>query len=491
MAVQNRSSIKRKPLRVDPDVQVWTSLLHYMRSSQPGICRQWFDQLEPLGIAAGALRVRAHSNMHRDYLQRACLAPFNDAAQSATGRLISVRFLGPDDPLDPQTPTSRSAPATQSSTRPLDSEALPPIPDQAPPARVDINEPLDHLYDDGLVLNPDHGFDNFVVGPNNRLAHAAAIAVSANPGAGYNPFFVHGGVGLGKTHLLQAICLGIRHTRPGAVIYYTSCEGFMTQFMDAVAAGAMNRFRYKFRHVDVLVVDDIHFLAKRDRTQEEFFHTFNTLHQNHKHIVLASDAPPEEIPDLQDRLVSRFKWGLVAPITAPDYETRIQILLSKARMRGFEMPKDVAAAIAQRIDTNIRELEGAVTNLQMHAAMEKRPIDLELVRTALGECEKHTEPTVSIQTIIASITEFYGVRTPELQSRRRQRSIALPRQLCMYLARRNTRYSLEEIGGYFGGRDHTTVLHAIRTIEGRLETEPEFSQQVHALEAKLRGEPVN
>jgi chromosomal replication initiator protein len=505
-------------------------LLKFMRSSQPAICRGWFDQLEPLGIAGGVLRVRAHSNVHRDYLQRACAAPFNDAAQTATGRLISVRFLGPEDELDaatgaikavPTQPTPvvvqrpmiagvpQPLPATMATAVTANAGAIihePPV-EGSPeamrgaterifneplpgPARVSVMDNIEHLYDDGLVLNPDYAFDNFVAGPNNRLALAAAIAVSSNPGAGYNPFFVHGGVGLGKTHLLQAICLGIRAARPNAVIYYTSCEGFTTQFMDAVQAGAMNRFRYKFRHVDVLVVDDIHFLAKRDRTQEEFFHTFNALHQNHKHIVLASDAPPEEIPDLEERLVSRFKWGLVTEITPPDYETRIQILLSKARMRGLELDKDVAAAIAQRLESNIRELEGAVTNLQMMAQVEKRPIDLELVRMLLGKVEKKTETTISIQTIISSVTEFYGVKPPDLQSKRRQRSIALPRQLCMYLARRNTRFSLEEIGGYFGGRDHTTVMHAVRTIEGRMSTDSEFSQQVNALEGRLRGTPV-
>jgi len=337
------------------------------------------------------------------------------------------------------------------------------------------------------VLNPDYGFDNFVVGPNNRLAHAAALAVAANPGRAYNPMFVHGDVGLGKTHLLQAICLAILAQRPGAVIYYTSCEGFLTQFMDAVAAGAMSRFRHKFRHVDVLVVDDIHFLAKRDRTQEEFFHTFNSLYQCHKQIVLSSDAPPEEIPDLEQRLVSRFQGGLIAPISPPTYETRIEIVKNKARLRGLELATDVAEAVAARIDTNIRELEGAVTKLQVMAQVERLPLSVELVRQALGMPERKADATVQIQTIINAVTEFYQVKVTDLQSKRRQRSIALPRQLCMYLARRHTRYSLEEIGGYFGGRDHTTVMHAVRTIETRVSTDGKFAQEVTGLEGRLRG----
>ena len=513
---------KMKPSRVDPDGHIWSTLLKHMRAHKPDICRQWFDQLEPLGVAGGVLRVRAHSVIHRDYLQRACSGPFNDAAQTATGRLISVRFLGPDEPVEP----AAKPPAPKAEPKPIvpvsSSTTLPqPMHEQSTPVndgverrsngetvpvdavRENVREfmpaagggagapiapdTLEHLYDDGLVLNPDYAFDAFVVGPGNRLAQAAALAVASNPGRHYNPFFVHGDVGLGKTHLLQAICLAIRAQRPDAVIYYTSCEGFMTQFMDAVAAGAMHLFRHKFRHVDVLVIDDVHFLAKRDRTQEEFFHTFNSLYQSHKQIVLSSDAPPEEIPDLEERLVSRFKWGLVAEISPPDFETRVQILKNKALIRGFSLSEPVAQAIAQRIDTNIRELEGAVIKLQMMATVDKREIDLELVKVALGVPQAGDEPTVQIPTIIEAVAEFFGVKMVDMQSKRRQRSVALPRQLCMYLARRNTRFSLEEIGGYFGGRDHTTVMHAVKIVQQRCTTDAEFGQQVQSLESRLRG----
>ncbi|HYD01407.1 MAG TPA: chromosomal replication initiator protein DnaA [Phycisphaerales bacterium] len=501
---------KMKPSRVDPDAHIWATLLKHMRAHKPDICRQWFDQLEPLGVAGGVLRVRAHSLIHRDYLQRACSGPFNDAAQTATGRLISVRFLGPDEPVEPSPkpaatpkPEPKPAPSTDPPhtvhrpSTPAPTAELTPVenvreaprefvPGPAPNASISP-ETLEHLYDDGLVLNPDYAFDGFVVGPGNRLAHAAALAVASNPGRHYNPFFVHGGVGLGKTHLLQAICLAIRAQRPDAVIYYTSCEGFMTQFMDAVAAGAMHLFRHKFRHVDVLVIDDIHFLAKRDRTQEEFFHTFNSLFQNGKQIVLSSDAPPHEIPDLEDRLVSRFKSGLVAEVSPPDFETRVQILKNKARLRGFELTEPVAQRIAQRIDTNIRELEGAVIKLQMMATVDKREIDLDLVKAALGEAQPTEEPTVQIPTIIEAVADFFGVKMVDMQSKRRQRSVALPRQLCMYLARRNTRFSLEEIGGYFGGRDHTTVMHAVKIVQQRCTTDAEFGQQVQSLESRLRG----
>ncbi|MBL0871679.1 MAG: chromosomal replication initiator protein DnaA [Phycisphaerales bacterium] len=556
-----RSIAPTKPVRVDPDLQTWLDLLSYMRATQPGICRQWFEEIEPLGITGGVLYLRAHTNIHRDYLQRQCLQPFNDAAQTASGRLISVRFLGPEDELptqqSPSAPTPSPSVANAPSSAPIIGQTAPdaphaasnahtspaivtrptgvPIPSSgastspatsddpdapsntpfspeermnlpAPGAVVSIDhhrplagtntlsgnradlEPLSAAhYDDGLVLNPDYGFDNFIVGPSNRLAHAAAIAVGANPGRAYNPYFVHGGVGLGKTHLLQAMCLNIRAQRPDAIIYYTSCEGFMTQFMDAVGQGMMTRFRHKFRHVDVLVIDDIHFLAKRDRTQEEFFHTFNSLYQSHKQIILSSDAAPEDIPDLEDRLVSRFKWGLVAQLTPPCYETRVEILKNKSRIRGLTLPDDVACYLGSKIDTNIRELEGAIVKLQVFCSVESRPLSLEAARACFNDADVgRAEPKIQIQTIIDAVTDYFGVKVTDLQSKRRQRSIAQPRQLCMYLARKHTRYSLEEIGGYFGGRDHTTVMHAVRTIDDRRETDAEFNVVVSSLEDRLR-----
>ncbi len=494
-------------------------MLAHLRAANPDICRQWFEELEPLGIAGGVLRLRAHSPIHRDYLHRQCAGPFSEAARASSGRLISVRFFGPDDEVkalpgaaaavraparpanDPgvatATPPGPGAPPLAATPHgPANGQAedtgrtLPPFEQLPAPgsAKPPTADQLAHLYDDGLVLNPDYGFEHFVVGPGNRLAHSAALAVSQTPGRAYNPYFVHGDVGLGKTHLLQAICLKIRASQPGAAIYYTSCEGFMTQFFDAVQAGAMSLFRHKFRHVDVLVIDDIHFLAKRDRTQEEFFHTFNSLYQSHKQIVLSSDAPPEDIPDLEDRLVSRFKWGLVCNITPPCYETRVEILKSKASLRGIEMPDDVACFIAARIDTNIRELEGAITQLTARSRTEKRPIDIALAKDSLGTAlAERAEPKIQIQTIINAVTDFYGVKMTELQSKRRQRSIALPRQMCMFLARKHTRHSLEEIGGHFGGRDHTTVMHAVRTIEERRDGDTEFANVVRTLEDKLRA----
>jgi chromosomal replication initiator protein len=409
-------------------------------------------------MADGTLMVRVASKLHRDYLQRECLNAFNDSLQAVSGRLIGTRFLGPDESA-----TETREPRTIGRAHPASSQP----------------------YSDGLVVNPDYGFENFVIGPENRLAHAAALAVAANVGHSYNPLFVHGGVGLGKTHLLQAICLRIVEQDPDTVLYYTSCEGFMTQFFDAVQVGEMSRFRDKFRGVNVLVVDDIHFLAKRERTQEEFFHTFNALFQSSNQIILSSDAPPEEIPDLEERLVSRFKCGLVALVEPPCFETRVAILRKKAELHNMAIPDDVACFVATRVDTNIRELEGALRTLQIRAQVEEREIDLSLARDALGELEPDRPGGMTVQVIIDAVTAFYGVRLADLQSKRRNRSIALPRQVCMYLARRHTRHSLEEIGGYFGGRDHTTVMHALKAVQSKMNDDDQLSDQIDALETRL------
>lgn len=437
----------------DTHDRIWPQVLNHLRAHHPGQRRQWFDLLEPLGVVNGVFRVRAQSPLHRDYLQRECQQAFNDAARSVTGRLVTVRFLGPDEEAEP---------AANGAT------------------------PLPARRDAALVINPDHSFENFVIGPTNRLAHAAALAVADSPGRVYNPLFVHGGVGLGKTHLLQSICLRILEVTPSAVLYYTSCSSFVNQYMESVQAGRMSEFRHTFRDVDVLVLDDIHYLSERNRSQDEFFHTFVTLHQAGKQIVLSSDAKPDEIPMLEDRLVSRFKMGLVAEISAPDRETRIEILKRKAALRSMELPEDVTSYIATRVDTNIRELEGIIVQLGHRSSVEKRPIDLELAQLVVGDPPSRASSEPTIQTVVSAVTEFYGVRLTDLQSKRRHRSVTLPRQVCMYLTREHTRHSLEEIGHFFGGRDHTTVMHAIKTVCTRRKADSEFDAVVISLAERVR-----
>lgn len=498
----------RRPT-ISPDRQLWHDMLEHLRKAYPAICRQWFEELDVAGLATGTLHLRAQSDIHRNYLQRTCAAAFNDAARTASGRLISIRFLGPSEDFsetrDAAPETAAVAPAEDVAELPdpyapadlPPTPAEPEVPAREEPPVVEVRVPqavasritiesADRRAD-SLVIDPDYSFENFVVGPGNRLAHAAAVAVGDSLGRQYNPLFIHGGVGLGKTHLLQAACLRILQRRPSARVYYVSCEGFMTQFMESVQSGKMAQFRHRFRDVDVLVVDDIHFLAKRDRTQEEFFHTFNTLHHDGKQILLSSDAAPEEIPSLEARLVSRFKWGLVAKIDPPCYETRVAILKSKAAARGLTLPDECACHIASRIDSNIRELEGAITKLQICMSVDKRPLDLALVKFALNDHTPEALPEPSIQQIITAVTDFYRIRLSDLQSKKRPRSVTVPRQVCMYFARKMTRLSLEEIGGYFGGRDHTTVMHAVRAVENRIDTEPDCAPQLKAIEDKIRA----
>jgi chromosomal replication initiator protein len=325
------------------------------------------------------------------------------------------------------------------------------------------------------------------VGSANRFAHAASISVAEHPGGKFNPLFIHGGVGLGKTHLLQAVCQTVLERTPDARILYLSCDSFINQFMSAVETGDMNQFRYRYRNVDVLVIDDIHFLRGRERTQEEFFHTFNTLYQSHKQIILSADAAPSEIPELEERLVSRFNWGLVARIEKPCYETRVAILQKKARMRGLTLPEDVVCYVAAKVENNTRELEGAITKIQGMSLLSNGKIDLELAKAALGESATPEQKRVTIQQIFDAVTKYYNVRLSDLQSKKRHKSIAFPRQVCMFLARKHTRYSLEEIGGYFGGRDHTTVLHAVRTVDGDCKEDPDIGRQVQTIDGQLTG----
>jgi chromosomal replication initiator protein len=293
-------------------------------------------------------------------------------------------------------------------------------------------------------------------------------------------------VGLGKTHLLQSICQDALRTKPDLSLYYTSCHGFMTQFHEAVQAGRMRSFRHRFRHVDILLIDDIHDLSRRDKSQEEFFHTFNSLTQAGRQVVLSSDAAPNEIPDLEERLTSRFNCGLVAEIGKPRFETRIEIVKAKAALRNAPLPDDVASYLAAKVDTNIRELEGTITKMQGLAAVNGDQMDLRLAKIAVGEdCPPGQARQLTIQHIVDAVTGYYAVRLSDLLSKRRHKSIALPRQVCMWLARRHTRYSLAEIGGYFGGRDHTTVMHAINAVSQKRRQDPDIDRDVQTVEQRL------
>ena len=342
--------------------------------------------------------------------------------------------------------------------------------------------PVPVSQEDRPRLNPQYTFENFITGPCNRMAHAAALAVGDLPGRSYNPLFIHASVGLGKTHLMQAVCRKILQNRPDVAMMYVSCEDFVNRFIAAIERGQIEEFRYRFRYLDVLVIDDIHFLADKERTQEEFFHTFNTLYQAQKQVVLSSDSPPQEIPRLEECLVSRFKWGLVVRIDRPSYETRVAIVQTKARLRGRELPEEVVKYIATVVDTNNRELEGAIVRVLGYASLCNRYIDVDLAKEALRDLVGTRQPSVTIQAISDAVLRRYNARLSDLQSKRRTQSVAMPRQICMYLARRLTNQSLEEVGAFFGGRDHTTVLHADRKVKQLVEHDLAFRGLVEAIE---------
>jgi chromosomal replication initiator protein len=341
------------------------------------------------------------------------------------------------------------------------------------------------LFFSDFVLNDAFTFDSFVVGDCNELAHASAKAITEFPGRGYNPFFLYGGSGLGKTHLLQAICHDVRRRHNRKRIVYLSCESFVNQFIQAITDGELDQFRQRCRQVDLLVIDDIQFLDGKARTQDEFFHTFNSLFHCDKQIVLSCDRAPKEIPTLQERLISRFRWGMVTEVERPRYETRVAIVQRKAELRGLTLSPEVAECIAEHIDSNIRELEGAVTKVMNFADLMHRPIDLDTVRDALRDLVPD-QPRVAVQDILDCVCKEFRLSSRELQSRKRAKSIVRARQVAMYLSRELTSLSFEEIGSFFGGRDHTTVMHGHKRMQAALSEDPDFAQKLERLRLRLQ-----
>lgn len=411
---------------------LWDDVLGQVRLTHPSLARGWFKNLAPNDLQHGVLEIVTKNAAQTRYLNEHCKGSFQEAAQAATGRLVTIEFR----------------PENEDST--------------------DGDDRSISNADDELRLNPEYVFEHFVTGPCNRLAHAAAVAVAEDPGRAYNPFFVHGPVGLGKTHLLQAINHVIGERNPRAKYLYISCETFINHFIEAVEHGAMHQFRYRYRHVDGLIIDDVQFLAERERSQEAFFHTFNALYQSQRQIILSADCSPAEIPSLEERLVSRFNSGLVALLDRPCLETRMAIVRKKAKLRCIEVPEEVVRIVASKIDTNIRDLEGALIKLDALSQTQDGKITLDLARREFGTAPARPIP---IPTILEAVATHFRLKVSELQGKKRSKTITHPRHISMYLARQLTSQSLEDLGGYFGGRDHTTVLHASRTIARQIEVD--------------------
>jgi len=342
-------------------------------------------------------------------------------------------------------------------------------------------------FDGAAQLNPKYKFDDFVVGSGNQFAHAAARAVAERPSKAYNPLFVYGGVGMGKTHLVQAIGHDIKRLQPQMSIRYLTSEAFTNEMINSLRYERMSSFRDKFRSVDVLIIDDIQFLSQKERTQEEFFHTFNALHEAQRQLVIASDRPPKELAEIEDRLRSRFEWGLIADIQPPDLETKVAILQKKADADSITMPMDVALFIASNIRSNVRELEGAYIRLVAHSSLTGRDIGLTYAQEVLKQFIDQQVRKVTIESIQKAVAEQFGLRLPEIKQKNNSRPIVYPRQIAMYLAKHMTDSSLPEIGRQFGGKHHTTVLHSIEKIEDKRKEDKDLNRMLNKLTEQLSG----
>ena len=456
----------------------------------------WFRSLDIRRADEFEVELSVTSQFVRDWLQKNYLGVLQDAV-AALGeprrRIVlthrdedgwdGLRFLEPShvsDEIERVLRQQESRPAAALPTGALPA-AIATVAAASAPAAGTHSAPSRRA---GNLLNPNYTFDRFVVGPCNRLAHASALAIGENPGCAYNPLFVHGNVGLGKSHLLQALCHTVQRRTPQARVVYMSCEDFTNAFIQAIQSHQVETFRDYYRSADVLVIDDVQFLANKEKTQEEFFHTFNALYDSQKQIVLSSDRPPVEIPTVEERLVSRFKWGLVAEVEAPCFDTRVAIVRRKAAGRGVELPEDVARFLAERMTSNIRELEGAVIKVVGIAAITDQPITL-----ALAEgCVRGMPPRpthVSIDDVMTLITTEFAITARELTGKSRTQTVSLPRQVARFLLREHTESSLEDVGRVFGNRDHTTVLYAVNKIRERAGKDRMFKELVDGLSNRL------
>jgi chromosomal replication initiator protein len=342
-------------------------------------------------------------------------------------------------------------------------------------------------WDGAAQLNPNYTFDAFVIGSGNQFAHAAARAVAERPSQAYNPLFLYGGVGMGKTHLMQAIGHEAKRLYPHLSLRYITSEAFTNEMINSLRYDRMTSFRDKFRTLDILMIDDVQFLAQKERTQEEFFHTFNALHQAQKQLVIASDRPPRELAEIEDRLRSRFEWGLIADIQPPDLETKIAILQKKADKEGTLLPNDVAYFIASNIRSNVRELQGALIRLMAKSSLEGREINLPYAQEVLKNVIEAQVHKITVESIQKAVAEQFGLRLPEIKQKNNSRSIVVPRQIAMYLAKHLTDASLPEIGRQFGGKHHTTVLHSINKIEAQRKEDKDLNRMLNKLTDMLNS----
>ncbi len=423
----------------------------------------WLKSTKAHSLKKDTLTVVAPNEFARDWLEERYSDVIGEVLYEITGEQLEVKFIIPHN----QTEEEYDLPA--------------------PAKRVRRSDEEQHDIPSTLLI-PKYTFDTFVIGSGNRFAHAASLAVAEAPAKAYNPLFIYGGVGLGKTHLMHAIGHYVLEHNPSAKVVYLSSEKFTNEFINSIRDNRAEDFRNKYRSVDVLLIDDIQFLAGKESTQEEFFHTFNALHEESKQIVISSDRPPKEIPTLEDRLRSRFEWGLITDITPPDLETRIAILRKKAKAERLDISNEVMIYIANQIDSNIRELEGALIRVVAYSSLINKDINADLAAEALKDIIPNSKPKIiSISDIQKVVGEYFNIKLDDFKAKKRTKSIAFPRQIAMYLSREMTDYSLPKIGEEFGGRDHTTVIHAHEKISKLLQSDPQMQDHIKEITLKLNS----
>ncbi|MFS0559138.1 chromosomal replication initiator protein DnaA [Terribacillus sp. 179-K 1B1 HS] len=442
---------------------LWKTTLQAIekRISKPSF-DTWLKNTQAYALEEDTLIIKAPNEFARDWLESSYSSLIGDTLYEVTGNRLQTKFIIPEFQQEEE------------------------VIRQPKPQKPAANDTL--IESPKSMLNSKYTFDTFVIGSGNRFAHAASLAVAEAPAKAYNPLFIYGGVGLGKTHLMHGIGHYVSDHNPNAKVVYLSSEKFTNEFINAIRDNKTAEFRAKYRNIDVLLIDDIQFLAGKEQTQEEFFHTFNALHEENKQIIISSDRPPKEIPTLEDRLRSRFEWGLITDITPPDLETRIAILRKKAKAEGLDIPNEVMLYIANQIDTNIRELEGALIRVVAYSSLINSDIDASLAADALKNIIPSSKPKViTIHAIQEQVGERYNVRLEEFSAKKRTKAIAFPRQIAMFLSRELTDFSLPKIGEEFGGRDHTTVIHAHEKISKLLSQDEELQRDIDEIKERLKS----
>ncbi len=442
--------------------ELWNRILEIIRGElKPQAYNSWFSQTKADKFNGNELVISVPGEFCKDWLEKHYAGFIADIFKRTYGSddNLIIKFEATDQKL--------SAPRT-------------------PSPKKNIKKEDSFLKNANLFLNSKYTFDDFIVGNGNRFAHAACLAVAQSPAKAYNPLFVYGGVGLGKTHLIQAIGNYIIHHNNKTKVLYISSEKFTNELINSIRDDRTVAFRDRYRSVDILLIDDIQFLAGKERTQEEFFHTFNTLYESNKQIVITSDRPPKDITTLEERLISRFEWGLTTDVQAPDYETRIAILRKKAQLENFNVPDEVVDFIAKKIPSNIRQLEGALIKLTAYSVLTKNDLSVSLTQEILKDMIPLENKKVSINQIQKTVSNYYNIKVNSLLSKKRTKDIVLARQVAIYLSRELTDLSLILIGSSFGGKDHTTIIHSYIKIKNKIKTDKSFKNTIDNLILEIK-----